>query len=93
VAITGGIQTNESEALSLTPSTNNDASRWGQLTQKSYLTANNASSSLSNNLIKAADHSALTANNLPQTPVSQYANNRTSTSDNPLLNRLTTNIP
>lgn len=52
----------------LTPSAYDGAlkSQWGQLTQKSYLTANN---------------------------VSGEGPNRTTASDNPLLNRLTTNIP
>jgi len=47
----------EESNMSLTPSTNNDA-RWApHLTQKSYLTANNQSSSLSTNLMmmRAAD--------------------------------------
>jgi len=55
------------DSMSLTPSAYDGAlkSQWGQLTQKSYLTANNVSE----------------------------GPNRTTASDNPLLNRLTTNIP
>ncbi len=44
--------------MALTPSTNNDARPW-HLTQKSYLTANNASS-ISTNVIIRNDHTATT---------------------------------
>ncbi len=78
--------------MALTPSTNNDARPW-HLTQKSYLTANNASS-LSTNLHVIGRREEQT----PEAPVTKQtflpgglalAQNRTTTSDNPLLlNRL-----
>ena len=97
------------ESMSLTPSTYDGQahgkSQWGQMTQKSYLTANNASSVMLKDQSVIGGESSANDNGssngmrhdnsgVQQNPGNlNKANNRTTTSDNPMLNRLTTNIP